>query len=151
MERMEGVDAGYLYMETPAMHMHTLKIALVHENLVRPVEAESFEGRVVLRGRTVSALEALAPQEPAECLRLGLARDDGDPDPLVHYLRPFPTTRLTLARFASLLPGLGLCLVDDRPGREVDTCSVYEPSGSVSSGCPSGPFMEITKSGPTDA
>ena len=29
MERMEGVDAGYLYMETPAMHMHTLKIALL--------------------------------------------------------------------------------------------------------------------------
>lgn len=29
MERMEGVDAGYLYMETPAMHMHTLKIALI--------------------------------------------------------------------------------------------------------------------------
>jgi diacylglycerol O-acyltransferase len=26
---MEGVDAGYLYMETPTMHMHTLKIALV--------------------------------------------------------------------------------------------------------------------------
>ncbi len=29
MQRMEGVDAGYLYMETPTMHMHTLKIALV--------------------------------------------------------------------------------------------------------------------------
>jgi diacylglycerol O-acyltransferase len=28
-QRMEGVDAGYLYMETPTMHMHTLKIALV--------------------------------------------------------------------------------------------------------------------------
>ena len=26
---MEGVDAGYLYLETPTMHMHTLKIALV--------------------------------------------------------------------------------------------------------------------------
>ncbi|MBV9831537.1 MAG: hypothetical protein JOZ82_08050, partial [Marmoricola sp.] len=26
---MEGVDAGYLYMETPSMHMHTLKIAIV--------------------------------------------------------------------------------------------------------------------------
>jgi diacylglycerol O-acyltransferase len=26
---MEGVDAGYLYMETPTMHMHTLKISLV--------------------------------------------------------------------------------------------------------------------------
>lgn len=26
---MEGVDAGYLYMETPTMHMHTLKVALL--------------------------------------------------------------------------------------------------------------------------
>jgi diacylglycerol O-acyltransferase / wax synthase len=29
MERMEGVDAGYLYLETPTMHMHTLKLALL--------------------------------------------------------------------------------------------------------------------------
>jgi WS/DGAT/MGAT family acyltransferase len=29
MERMEGVDAGYLYLETPTMHMHTLKVALI--------------------------------------------------------------------------------------------------------------------------
>jgi diacylglycerol O-acyltransferase / wax synthase len=29
MERMEGVDAGYLYMETPSMHMHTLKVAIL--------------------------------------------------------------------------------------------------------------------------
>src|SRR5690349_19998932 len=29
MERMEGVDAGYIYRETPSMHMHTLKIALL--------------------------------------------------------------------------------------------------------------------------
>ena len=29
MERMEGVDAGYLYMETPTMHMHTLKVAIL--------------------------------------------------------------------------------------------------------------------------
>ena len=28
-ERMAGVDAGYLYMETPSMHMHTLKIAVI--------------------------------------------------------------------------------------------------------------------------
>ncbi|SDO47762.1 Diacylglycerol O-acyltransferase [Nocardioides szechwanensis] len=26
---MEGVDAGYLYMETPTQHMHTLKVALI--------------------------------------------------------------------------------------------------------------------------
>lgn len=27
--RMRGADAGFLYMETPAMHMHTLKMAVV--------------------------------------------------------------------------------------------------------------------------
>ena len=26
---MDGVDAGFLYMETPSMHMHTLKIAIL--------------------------------------------------------------------------------------------------------------------------
>jgi diacylglycerol O-acyltransferase len=29
MERMRGVDAGYLYMETPTMHMHTVKVAIL--------------------------------------------------------------------------------------------------------------------------
>lgn len=29
MQRVEGVDAGYLYMETPSMHMHTLKIGIL--------------------------------------------------------------------------------------------------------------------------
>jgi diacylglycerol O-acyltransferase len=29
MERMEGVDAGYLYLETPTMHMHTVKVAIL--------------------------------------------------------------------------------------------------------------------------
>ena len=28
-ERLPGIDAGYLYMETPSQHMHTLKIAIV--------------------------------------------------------------------------------------------------------------------------
>lgn len=43
--RMEGVDAGYLYMETPAMHMHTLKVAVLeptagldHERMVTGVQ-----------------------------------------------------------------------------------------------------------------
>ena len=29
MERMTGLDAGFLYMETPTLHMHTLKISVV--------------------------------------------------------------------------------------------------------------------------
>lgn len=28
-ERMSGMDAGFLYMETPSVHMHTLKIAIL--------------------------------------------------------------------------------------------------------------------------
>jgi len=29
MERMTGLDAGFLYMETPSLHMHTLKIGVI--------------------------------------------------------------------------------------------------------------------------
>ncbi|MEX2394099.1 MAG: wax ester/triacylglycerol synthase family O-acyltransferase, partial [Actinomycetota bacterium] len=29
MERLTGLDAGFLYMETPSLHMHTLKISVV--------------------------------------------------------------------------------------------------------------------------
>ena len=28
-ERLPGVDAGFLYMETPTLHMHTLKMAVI--------------------------------------------------------------------------------------------------------------------------
>lgn len=47
MERMEGVDAGFLYMETPAMHMHTVKVAI----LERPggFDFRRFVDEVVVR------------------------------------------------------------------------------------------------------
>lgn len=31
-ERMTGIDAGFLYMETPSVHMHTLKIAILESD-----------------------------------------------------------------------------------------------------------------------
>jgi diacylglycerol O-acyltransferase len=34
MERLRGIDAGYLYMETPTVHMHTLKVALLDPSTV---------------------------------------------------------------------------------------------------------------------
>jgi diacylglycerol O-acyltransferase / wax synthase len=34
MERLTGLDAGYLYMETPTLHMHTLKIAVLDPSTV---------------------------------------------------------------------------------------------------------------------
>ena len=33
-QRLPGVDAGFLYMETPTLHMHTLKVALVDVSTV---------------------------------------------------------------------------------------------------------------------
>jgi diacylglycerol O-acyltransferase len=47
MERMEGVDAGYLYMETPSMHMHTLKVALLEP--ARPFDFDDFTHQLVSR------------------------------------------------------------------------------------------------------
>jgi WS/DGAT/MGAT family acyltransferase len=34
MERMTGLDAGFLYMETPTLHMHTLKISVVDPSAI---------------------------------------------------------------------------------------------------------------------
>jgi WS/DGAT/MGAT family acyltransferase len=34
-ERLPGVDAGFLYMETPTQHMHTLKIAFLDVSTIR--------------------------------------------------------------------------------------------------------------------
>ncbi len=50
---MEGVDAGYLYMETPTMHMHTLKIAIMQP-------AEPFEFSRLVE-EIVARLEELPP------------------------------------------------------------------------------------------
>ena len=47
MRRMEGVDAGYLYMETPSMHMHTLKIAVIEPD--EPFTFERFSEELVGR------------------------------------------------------------------------------------------------------
>ena len=40
-ERMDGADAGFLYLETPTMHMHTLKIAILE-----PAEHLDFDSFV---------------------------------------------------------------------------------------------------------
>jgi diacylglycerol O-acyltransferase len=34
MERLPGVDAGFLYMETPTLHMHTLKVSVIDVSTV---------------------------------------------------------------------------------------------------------------------
>lgn len=45
--RMRGVDAGYLYMETPTMHMHTLKVAILDPS--EPFKLERLETALMAR------------------------------------------------------------------------------------------------------
>ena len=51
---MEGVDAGYLYLETPTMHMHTLKIAII-EPTEQPFDLDHLTSEILAR------LEQLPP------------------------------------------------------------------------------------------
>lgn len=46
-ERMDGADAGFLYMETPSQHMHTLKIAVMAPNT--DLTFDSFRSGVLAR------------------------------------------------------------------------------------------------------
>ncbi|MEJ7633602.1 wax ester/triacylglycerol synthase family O-acyltransferase [Aeromicrobium sp.] len=52
-ERMEGMDAGFLYLETPTVHMHTLKIAILE-----PSEHLTFDSFVT---GTLARLKRLPP------------------------------------------------------------------------------------------
>ncbi len=63
-ERMAGVDAGYLYMETPTMHMHTLKIALVE-----PGEPFDFDRLTARAARPPAPAPAVQQAGPAGAVR----------------------------------------------------------------------------------
>ena len=46
-ERMAGFDAGFLYMETPSVHMHTLKIAILEAD--DALSYDAFVGGILAR------------------------------------------------------------------------------------------------------
>ena len=45
MERFTGQDASFLYMETPSVHMHTLKVAVIDLLRARDLERLSITTR----------------------------------------------------------------------------------------------------------
>ncbi|MET0837400.1 MAG: wax ester/triacylglycerol synthase domain-containing protein, partial [Marmoricola sp.] len=59
---MEGVDAGYLYMETPTMHMHTLKIAVLEPSEV--FDLTRFQDEMVARLAELPPLQRRALAAP---------------------------------------------------------------------------------------
>ncbi|HUR13430.1 MAG TPA: wax ester/triacylglycerol synthase family O-acyltransferase [Mycobacteriales bacterium] len=46
---MPGVDAGFLYMETPTLHMHTIKVAVLDVSSLPAYRFESFKEELVSR------------------------------------------------------------------------------------------------------
>ena len=104
-ERMQGVDAGYLYMETPTMSMHTLKIAVLDP--AQPFEFERFR-RVLLE-----RLERLPPmhrrvQPVPLALNHPLWVVDAELDPDRHL-------------FHHKLPKPGMAALEDAIGRVAST------------------------------
>ena len=78
MERMEGVDAGFLYMETPSMHMHTLKIALLAPR--RHVDLEEFTEALMSRLHQLPPMRRRAVPAPFHLNHpLWVVDDDIDP------------------------------------------------------------------------
>ena len=84
MERMEGVDAGFLYMETPAMHMHTVKVAI----LERPggFDFDAFTHEVMARLGKLPPFRQRILMDPLH-LNHPLWITDRDIDPARHIFR----------------------------------------------------------------
>lgn len=81
MERMEGVDAGYLYMETPSMHMHTLKVAILGTEA--PFDPDRLTAELMRRLNHLPPLQRRAVPVPF-ALNHPLWVVEGDIDPTRH-------------------------------------------------------------------
>lgn len=115
MQRLSGLDAGFLYMETPSLHMHTLKVAV----LAPPPEgALPFEEMRAEIGRTLPRLPPLRRRLVEVPLRFHhpVWIDDPDFDLEYHVRRvvlPPPGDRRALE--AAIGDLAGLPLDRDRP------------------------------------
>ncbi|WP_208027425.1 WS/DGAT/MGAT family O-acyltransferase [Rhabdothermincola sediminis] len=49
MQRLSGLDAGFLYMETPTLHMHTLKVAILEPPAGAPLPFEAMREEIGAR------------------------------------------------------------------------------------------------------
>jgi diacylglycerol O-acyltransferase / wax synthase len=109
-ERLSGLDAGFLYMETPALHMHTLKVALLDPPPGGPLSFEAMKAEI---GTRLPLLEPL-------CRRLldvplGFHHPVWFPDPdldIDHHVQrvmlPGPGTRRQLDELIGDLAGVPL-------------------------------------------
>ncbi|WP_435771255.1 WS/DGAT/MGAT family O-acyltransferase [Nocardioides sp. SYSU DS0651] len=61
-ERMAGIDAGFLYMETPSVHMHTLKIAILEAD--QQVTYDAFVSGLLARLKRLPPLRRRVVEVP---------------------------------------------------------------------------------------
>lgn len=110
MKRLTGLDAGFLYMETPSLHMHTLKMAVFDPP---PGYEPTFEEMRETIGRRLALLPPLRRRMVEVPLRLHHPVWIEDPDfDLDYHVRrvvlPSPGTRRQLDEAVGDIAGLAL-------------------------------------------
>lgn len=108
MQRMDGVDANFLYLETPTMHMHTVKVAI----LQRPggFDFEAFVGEVMARLDKLPSFRKRALMDPLH-LNHPLWISDQELDPARHIFRvvvPAPGSMRDLERLVGQIVSVPL-------------------------------------------
>ncbi len=121
---MEGVDAGYLYMETPTMHMHTLKIAIMQP--ATPFEFSRLLDEIVARLAELPPLRRRVLPPPLR-LHHPLWITDRLVDPSQHVFNhevPAPGGMLGLEALIGRVAGTPLDR--SRPLWEMHVCQPFE-------------------------
>ncbi|HUR50501.1 MAG TPA: wax ester/triacylglycerol synthase family O-acyltransferase [Mycobacteriales bacterium] len=105
---MPGVDAGFLYMETPTLHMHTIKVALLDVSSLPSYRFESFKAELMSRLHLLPPFRRRVVEVPMQ-LNHPLWVEDREVDPDRHVLR-------------QVLPeGSGMAELEDLVGRIAST------------------------------
>lgn len=117
---MEGVDAGYLYLETPTMHMHTLKVALIDSD--EPFDFDQFTQRLLMQLHSLPPLLRRALPVPL-ALNHPLWVTDRDIDPARHLFRDRVRGPGGMAELEELIGRIASTPLDrDRPLWEMHFC-----------------------------
>ena len=84
MERMNGVDANFLYLETPTMHMHTVKVAILERR--GGFDFDTFVAEVFARLHKLPSFRKRALMDPLH-LNHPMWVSDRELDPERHIFR----------------------------------------------------------------
>jgi diacylglycerol O-acyltransferase len=132
---MPGVDAGFLYMETPTLHMHTIKVALLDVSGLPAYSFETFKAELVRRLHLLPPFRRRVVEVPLQ-LNHPLWVEDREVDADRHVLHHV------------LAPGSGIVQLEDLVGRVAS--SPLDRSGPlwemhVVEGLPDGHVAVVTK------